>query len=90
MAYGFRRIMVIGFAVLYLPAYMIGTLAVFGQPTGPLSAVYPVPLDLPWILPVDVSPEVVRVSALPIVLAANPACLVMICRCGARRSRGGG
>ena len=53
----------IGFAVLYLCAaglLAIGTFGLFGQEEDPLSAVFLLPLGLPWILLSEVVPEGAR------------------------------
>ncbi len=52
----FCRLVVAGFALLYLAAlglWVIGTFGLFGSPKGPLAGVFLVPLGLPWNLMLD-------------------------------------
>ena len=54
------RLIVIGFAILYLLAiglFIVGTFGLFGSPSGPLAGIYLVPLGLPWNQMLFVFPE---------------------------------
>jgi len=56
----FCRIIPLVFALFYLVAIAIlaiGTFGLFGQERDPLSAIYLIPLGLPWVHFIDVSPE---------------------------------
>lgn len=77
------RIVVIAFAVAYVLAlalFLIGTFGLFGQERDPLSAVFLLPIGVPWILFLDSIPN----GARPWVGAATPALnlliLVLVCR----------
>ena len=66
------KVIVIGFAVLYLLALgllIVGTFGLFGQPQDPLAGVFVIPLGYPWIKFVDFAPE----RAWPVLAALTPA-----------------
>ena len=83
------RVIVIIFGAAYLIAlalFVIGTFGLFGQERDPLSAVFLIPLGLPWNRLLGAMPE----SLLPWLAAAAPAVniaiLWLICRAlGSRR-----
>jgi hypothetical protein len=82
------RGVVIGFAVLYVAAFvlfLIGTYGWFGSPQGPLAGVFLVPLGLPWILALDGLPESVRPAAGVAAPAVNLLLLWGLCRWRSRR-----
>ena len=77
------RIGLCGFALLYvlaIAALMVGVFGLFGADRDPLSAVFLVPLGLPWNLLADAFPE----PAWPWLAAAAPAVnlflLWLLCR----------
>ena len=62
------------FALLYgvaLVLYLIGIFGLFGSPSGPLAAVFLLPLGLPWIWLIDSLPEALRSWALAAVPDLN-------------------
>ena len=77
------KITVWAFALLYIVAtfvFLTGTYGWFSQPIDPLSAVFLLPLGLPWILAVDFIPEVAKPwfgVAAPLL---NLIILMMLCR----------
>ncbi len=84
------RIAVRAFAVVYLLAlaiFLIGTFGLFGQERDPLSAVFLLPIGLPWIYYLDAIPDAARAwvgAAAPLL---NLIILGALCRViGARRS----
>ena len=83
---------VLTFGIFYLAALALlltGTFGLFGQERDPLSAVFLLPLGLPWNLLVDLAPE----PAWPWLAAASPilnlAILMALCRGLRRRPRSG-
>ena len=73
------RVATIVFLFVYLAAlalFIIGTVGLFGQDRDPLSAVFLMPLGLPWNLMLDVFPE----PLWPWLAAAVPALNLMILR----------
>lgn len=57
------KIAVFAFSALYAVAlflFFTGTFGWFGQDIDPLSGVFLLPLGLPWVLGVDVAPEIAR------------------------------
>lgn len=77
------RIVSLGFALLYAGAvfvFLTGTFGWFGQPTDPLSAVFLLPLGLPWVLGLDLVPETARAWVAGFMPLLNLAILVMLCR----------
>ena len=84
----FCRIILLVFAFFYLLAIAvlaIGTFGLLGQERDPLSAIYLIPLGLPWVLFIDFSPE----WFLPWigVLAPLLNLLLLTLFCGAARGR---
>lgn len=84
----FFRIVSRGFLVAYilaLLAFAVGSLGLFGQEPSPLSAVFLIPLGLPWNRLVDLFPEYLW----PWLAAAAPAINYLILRqIGSIASRG--
>lgn len=86
------RYVIVAFGGLYLAAlalFLIGTLGLFGSPSGPMAAVFLIPLGLPWNQLLDgISPQ-----ALPWVAAGAPlANLILLwglCRLMTRSGTGG-
>ena len=88
------RLIVIGFAILYLLAiglFIVGTFGLFGSPSGPLAGIYLVPLGLPWNQMLFVFPEPLWPMLAVLAPALNLVILVLICRWRAskRSARGG-
>ncbi len=84
------RFVVRGFFVLYMFAlaiFLVGTFGLFGQEQDPLSAVFLLPIGLPWIFILDSIPDPARAwvgAATPLL---NLIILVVLCRIlGLRRS----
>jgi hypothetical protein len=81
------RITITGFLVLYavaLALHLAATLSLFGQQPDPLSAVFLIPLGLPWNLFVDLAPEPFwpwLAGAAPLL---NYVLLRLLCRLGQR------
>ena len=88
------RLIVIGFALLYVLAlglFVVGTFGLFGSPSGPLAGVFLMPLGLPWNQMLDVFPEPLGPMLVILAPALNLVILVLICRWGAsKRSEQGG
>lgn len=80
------RILVPAFAVLYgiaLVLFAIGAFGLFGAERDPLSAVFLLPLGLPWSRLVDILPEVLWPWAAALAPLLNLAVLRLLCRrCG--------
>lgn len=77
------------FGLLYVAALallLIGIFGLFGQEQDPLSAVFLVPLGLPWVLWVDGVPEISRPWLAILAPALNIAILAALCRLLARRA----
>jgi hypothetical protein len=84
------RLVSIGFGGLYalaLALFAVGTLGLFGQPAGPLAAVFLIPLGLPWIYMVDVLPDTVRPWAAALAPLVNWLLIGLVCA-AARTRRG--
>lgn len=64
---------------LALALLAIGTFGLFGAEKDPLSAVFLVPLGLPWILMVDGLPEGLRLWAALLAPALNIALVKLVC-----------
>ena len=77
------RIVTVGFAVLYacaLGLLAIGAFGLFGAERDPLSAVFLLPLGLPWNLYIDNTPDALR----PWLAAAAPLLNLLIIWAGCR------
>ena len=73
-----------GFAILDVAAlalYFIGNFGLFGSEPGPLAGVFLVPLGIPWLLLVELTPE----PAWPWLGAAAPLANLLILRLICRR-----
>ncbi|MFZ7094369.1 hypothetical protein [Primorskyibacter sp. 2E233] len=77
------------FYVLALVILLIGIFGLFGQEKDPLSAVYLVPLGLPWLLFVDWLPEVLLPSVGVLAPVLNLAILMFLCRLRNGRRKSG-
>ena len=69
--------------VLYLVALallLIGTFGLFGQERDPLSAVFLVPLGLPWVLWLDGVPDALKLWLASLAPLLNIAILFAMCR----------
>lgn len=84
------RVVVKVFAIAYVLAlalFLVGVFGLFGQEEDPLSAVFLLPLGLPWIFFLDSIPDPARVwigAATPLL---NLIILTLLCRVmGGRRS----
>ncbi len=78
------------FAVLYafaLAILLIGVFGWFGQEKDPLSAVYLLPLGLPWVFWVDALPPAVLAPAAALTPLLNLIILITLCRLLRSRSR---
>ena len=85
------RIILAIFALLCLLAlalFLIGTFGLFGQEKDPLSAVFLLPLGLPWNLLLDPLPDAVRPWAAALAPLLNLILLWLICNGIARRGAG--
>jgi len=83
------RLIVIGFALLYVLAlglFLVGTFGLFGSPSGPLAGIFLVPLGLPWNLMLNVFPERLWPTLATLAPAFNLLILVLICRWARRES----
>ena len=77
------KVVVMIFGLAYLAALsvlIIGTFGLFGQEKDPLSAVFLVPLGLPWNLLLDYFPEALRVWMAILAPGVNFLILRGICR----------
>ncbi len=77
------KFIVIAFAVLYVAALAVlavGTFGLFGVERDPLSAVYLLPLGLPWALLLDNVPEALAPWLGILAPGVNLAILVAACR----------
>ena len=77
------RFIVWGFALAYafaLAILLIGLFGLFGQERDPLSAVYLLPLGLPWNLLTGGAPEPVLPILAALAPAVNLGLLVVLCR----------
>ena len=88
------RLIVIGFAILYLLAiglFIVGTFGLFGSPSGPLAGVFLMPLGLPWNQMLNVFPEPLWPMLAILAPVLNLVILVLICRwrTSKRSARGG-
>lgn len=82
------RLFVVAFAAAYLLAlfvFLTGTYGWFGQPMDPLSALFLIPLGLPWNL-IAVESFIGPVLAF-VAPAINLALLILLCRYFRRRAK---
>lgn len=91
MALGLCRIAVVAFVTLYAGAmflFLTGTFGWFGQETDPLSAVFLIPLGLPWNMMLDGLPEHLLPWAAALAPVVNLTIIALICawRDAARRN----
>ena len=79
------------FGLLYLLALglmLVGTFGLFGSESGPLAAVFLVPLGFPWVLLLDGVPQAASPWSLVLCPLLNLLILAAICRrFGAARRR---
>lgn len=76
------RWIILLFAGLYLLAlviFVVGVFGLFGQDKDPLSAVYLVPFDLPWVLFFDGIPEISLPSLGALAPLLNIVALAALC-----------
>ncbi|TNF63319.1 MAG: hypothetical protein EP307_05310 [Rhodobacteraceae bacterium] len=77
-----RSILVV-FGLLWLLAlglFLVGAFGLFGAERDPLSAVFLIPLGLPWIYLIDHLPEMLWPWAAALAPGVNLAILVTLCR----------
>ena len=82
------RIFISAFAILYIVAvfvFLTGTYGWFGQPKDPLSAIFLLPLGLPWVWGLDNAPETAKPWLGMLAPLLNLGILVMLCRRANRR-----
>lgn len=68
------------FYMLALVVLVIGVFGLFGQDRDPLSAVYLVPLGLPWVLWTDGAPEMMLPWIAALAPALNLGILIALCK----------
>ncbi|MDB6179702.1 hypothetical protein PAF17_19835 [Paracoccus sp. Z330] len=71
------------FAALYLAALCllaIGTFGLFGQESDPLSAVFLIPMGLPWVMFLDNLPEALRMTSAILAPLLNLVLIATICK----------
>lgn len=71
--------------VVALILFVVGRYGFFGADRDPLSAVFLMPLGLPWVLFVDLLPDSLWPIAAALVPLLNLALLAALCRWAARR-----
>lgn len=82
------RFAVFGYAALYALAFallLVGTTGAFGSPTGPLAAVFLLPLGLPWNLWLDPLPVALQPAAAALAPAVSLLLLWALCHWRGRR-----
>lgn len=77
------RVILVVFGITYVIAlglFLVGTLGLFGSPSGPLAGVFLIPLGMPWVFMLESVSDTLKPWLAALAPDLNLAVLWLICR----------
>ncbi len=77
------RVILVVFGITYVIAlglFLVGTLGLFGSPSGPLAGVFLIPLGMPWVFMLESVSDTLKPWLAALAPGLNLAVLWLICR----------